>query len=190
MEVHLICSRKTLIEEIGQLRAMIRIIESSGHQIIGEWIEEAYGRYLGMDPKHSWPEIYQEALETVARADVLIAECSHENFGVGYEVALAIQHRKPVLLLRREGVDANSFAMGVEAGWVIRKEYNSDTIGGIIQDFLVSNSIQSKDMRFNFFIDRKIHNYLRWASYKTGKTKSEILRNLVEDEIDKLSNSG
>ena len=40
-------------------------------------------------------------------------------------------------------------------------------------------------MRFNFFIDRKIYNYLRWASFKTGKTKAEILRDLVENEIEK-----
>jgi len=55
----------------------------------------------------------------------------------------------------------------------------------MLEKFMVDNDIQSKDMRFNFFIDRKIYNYLRWAAFKTGKTKAEILRDLVETEIEK-----
>ena len=39
-------------------------------------------------------------------------------------------------------------------------------------------------MRFNFFIDRPIYNYLRWAALKTNKTKAEILRELVQREIE------
>ena len=55
----------------------------------------------------------------------------------------------------------------------------------MVEKFLNENDIQSKDMRFNFFIDRKIYNYLRWAAFKTGKTKAEILRDLVQNEIEK-----
>lgn len=185
MEVHLICSRKTLMEEIDQMREMVRIIQDSGNIIKHEWIERAYNRYKSNVPYANWVAIYQQSVETIARTDVVIAECSHENFAIGYMVALAIQHRKPILLLRHEGVDDNVFATGVEDGWVVRKKYNEHTVRTIIEDFLNVNNVQSKDMRFNFFIDRKIYNYLRWASYKTGKTKSEILRNLVENEIDK-----
>jgi predicted DNA-binding protein len=52
-----------------------------------------------------------------------------------------------------------------------------------ILPFLEDNNISTKDMRFNFFIDRPIYNYLRWAALRTGKTKAEILRELVQREI-------
>jgi hypothetical protein len=64
------------------------------------------------------------------------------------------------------------------------RDYNEKNLEGIMREFFVENDIQTKDMRFNFFIDRPIYNYLRWTSLKTGKTKAEILRELVEREID------
>jgi len=51
--------------------------------------------------------------------------------------------------------------------------------------FLKENDVSTKDLRFNFFIDRKIHNYLRWVSYKTGKPRSEIIRELLNREIER-----
>jgi len=40
-------------------------------------------------------------------------------------------------------------------------------------------------MRFNFFINSEIYNYLKYEAYVTGKNKSEILRELVLKEIRK-----
>jgi predicted DNA-binding protein len=54
-----------------------------------------------------------------------------------------------------------------------------------VSQFLEQNHIENKDLRFNFFIDRQIYNYLRWASFKTGKTKAEILRELVLHDIER-----
>jgi hypothetical protein len=85
--------------------------------------------------------------------------------------------------LNREGVEKSFFASGIEAGIEYRK-YTSDNVDEILTTFLRDNDISTKDMRFNFFIDRPIYNYLRWSALRTGKTKAEILRNLVQREID------
>ena len=77
------------------------------------------------------------------------------------------------------------FAQGVVDGWVRHEEYTDTTVERILKQFLAENDISTKDMRFNFFIDRPIYNYLRWAALKTGKTKAEILRELVQHEIEK-----
>jgi hypothetical protein len=63
------------------------------------------------------------------------------------------------------------------------KDYSEDNLEAVIREFLFENEISAKDMRFNFFLDRRIHNYLRGAAYKTGKTKAEILRDLVRRDI-------
>jgi len=186
MKVHLITSRPTLEKDIETLRSIVRNIQSEGHSLALDWIEKAYSR-VNADASHqvNWSEIYKENLEVIAKADVIIAETSYENFGVGYQIAVAVQQKKPVLMLRHETADKNAFATGVEDGWVKRKDYTKESLVGILQQFLKDNDIQAKDMRFNFFIDRPIYNYLRWAAYKTGKTKAEILRELVAREIDK-----
>lgn len=63
--------------------------------------------------------------------------------------------------------------------------YTLDDVPDIVADFINENNIDNKDLRFNFFIDRQIYNYLRWAAYQTGRNKSEILRELVLREIEK-----
>ncbi|HSE61553.1 MAG TPA: nucleoside 2-deoxyribosyltransferase [Candidatus Saccharimonadales bacterium] len=186
MKVHLITSRPTLEKDIITLRKMISIIQQTGHSLAYDWIEGAYERSQKPGVQYAdWSKVYKENLEVINKADVVIAETSHENFGVGYQVAFAVQQKKPVLLLLHEQADKNAFATGVEEGWVKREEYTEENLEGIMQKFLADNDIQAKDMRFNFFIDRPIYNYLRWAAYKTGKTKAEILRDLVSKEIEK-----
>lgn len=190
MKVHLITSRPTLENDISTLRSMGKLIIAEGHSLADDWIEQAYTRIKNPDTETAvdWSKIYRENLETIAKSDVIIAETTFENFGVGYQVAVAVQQKKPVLLLRHTSADKNAFATGVEDGWVKRKDYDDNNLESIIEQFLKDNDIQAKDMRFNFFIDRPIYNYLRWAAYKTGKTKAEILRELVSKEIDKSNN--
>jgi nucleoside 2-deoxyribosyltransferase len=186
MKVHLITSRPTLENDMETLRRIISFIESRNHSLAVNWIEEARKRSKGSEGQNpDWAWIFKNNLETIAKADVIVAETSYENFGVGYQVAVAVQQKKPVLMLRHKDADKNAFATGVEDGWVKRAEYTENDLEDILDKFLEANDIQAKDMRFNFFIDRPIYNYLRWAAFKTGKTKAEILRELVVREIDK-----
>lgn len=190
MKVHLITSRPTLEKDITILRKMVDTIQQRGDTLALDWIERAYKRVSESDQESAdWSKIYRENLEIIAKADVIVAECSYENFGVGYQVAVAVQQKKPVLLLRHASADKNAFATGVEDGWVKREDYTEENLPIILKNFLDANDIQAKDMRFNFFIDRPIYNYLRWAAFKTGKTKAEILRELVVREIDKSNDT-
>ena len=185
MKVHLITSRSTLENDINTLRQIITVIEEENHSLVGKWIESAYKRHQNNEGRADWSLIYKQNLEAIAQADVVIAETSYGNFAVGYQVAVAIQQKKPILLLRHTSADKNAFVTGVEDGWVKHVEYTHEGLIPAIKKFLADNDIQSKDLRFNFFIDRQIYNYLRWASFKTGKTKAEILRDLVQNEISK-----
>jgi hypothetical protein len=133
-----------------------------------------------------WQTIYKDCVEAINKADVVIADATIRGFGIGYQVALAVQMKKPTLVLCKKGIDDSFFASGIDTG-VVYKEYTERSIKDIIKNFLQENDIQAKDMRFNFFIDRPIYNYLRWAAYKTGKTKAEILRELVSKEIKKAN---
>ncbi|PID31906.1 hypothetical protein CR970_03450 [Candidatus Saccharibacteria bacterium] len=174
----------TLEKDIQCLRGILSVIESEGHTVVHDWVEDAY-EYLFVKklPTENWNVIYQQNIEAIAKSDVVVAETSHESFAVGYQVASAVQQKKPVLLLRQSSADSNSWVTGLRGDWVRHERYDSKTLKPIMQGFFKENDIQTKDMRFNFFIDRPIYNYLRWASVKTGKTKAEILRELVEREI-------
>jgi nucleoside 2-deoxyribosyltransferase len=182
INVHLIASKSNVANDVKSLEAISQLISSQGHRVVRDWVTSAQ---KGDAKDKDWAEIYQLNLETIAKADVVIAETSYNSFGVGYQVAVAIQQKKPTLLLRREDADKEAFATGIVDPWAQRATYNDDNLGEIVEKFLNENDIATKDMRFNFFIDRPIYNYLRWSALKTGKTKAEILRELVQHEIDK-----
>lgn len=184
MKVHFITSRPSLEKDIDLLRRVIEVIKDADHTIAFDWIDGAFAREVeSKSPASDWNAIYKDNLGAIAQADVVIAETSYENFAVGYQVAVAVQQKKPVLVLRHASADKNAFVTGIDDGWVKHVEYSEDALNEIVKKFLDDNDINTKDMRFNFFIDRSIYNYLRWSALKTGKTKAAILRELVEREI-------
>lgn len=186
MKVHLIASRSNVSENFDSLKRISEIIAEEKHQIARDWVGSAHSRLNKTETSQAdWSKIYQLNLETIAQADIVIAETTHNSFGVGYQIAVAVQQKKPTLLLRRDDADTDVFATGIVDPWVKSVLYKEGDLDAIVRSFLEENDIGTKDMRFNFFIDRKIYNYLRWSSFKTGKTKAEVLRELVEREIEK-----
>lgn len=186
MLVHVIGSRGDIVNEIEYFRSLVSSVHKEGHSLVKDWIEPSYNSLKTGKAKWDldWTNIYKESLEAINKADVIIAETTSPSFSVGYQVAMAMQMKKPTLVLNRTGIKESPFASGIEAG-IVYRNYNVDNLNKIIVEFLKENDIQTKDMRFNFFIDRPIYNYLRWTAHKTGKTKAEILRDLVVREIDR-----
>jgi len=187
INVHLIASKNNVLNDIETLRKISDIIGQEKHNVLGNWVETTYDLRVNQKATGDaldWSSIYSENIENIAKADVIIAETSYDTFGVGYQIAVAVQQKKPILLLRHEEAKLDAFARGIIDSWVQRATYNNDTVEKVIKQFLEENDITTKDMRFNFFIDRQIYNYLRWSSQKTGKTKAEVLRELVVREID------
>lgn len=189
MKVHLFTSRLSLKNDTNIVDSILEAINQSGNDLAYNWINNAYSPKDGFGGSpDAWRKICRRNIEDIAKSDVVIAESSYNSFAIGYQVACAIHQKKPTLILRKDSVPDDIFAVGVIDSWVVHKKYkDNEELKQIVLDFLKENDIQSKDMRFNFFIDRKIYNYLRWASVKTGKTKAEILRQLVEREIDRDS---
>jgi hypothetical protein cdiviTM7_00125 len=103
-------------------------------------------------------------LEAIGGADLVVAEVSHHDIS-------------SVSLSSNVNPDFDQF--------VTIKRYDLNTVSGILKGFFEKNDIKKQDMRFNFFINSEIYNYLKHEAYITGKNKSEILRELVLKEIRK-----
>ncbi|WP_319482718.1 nucleoside 2-deoxyribosyltransferase [uncultured Draconibacterium sp.] len=55
--------------------------------------------------------IHDRDLEWLQSSDVIVAEVTAVSMGVGYEIGRAVEMRKPVLCLFREGLNVNLSAM-------------------------------------------------------------------------------
>ena len=184
MIVHFIASANKLGSDIEKYREIISIIKHLGHKLSRDWLEDGFLNYeRAKRDKLDWYEIVDGNNEALSTADVVIAEATTKSFSVGYQVANAIRQKLPVLILTSNDSLRGSFASGLDANFVVNKTYTEENLRNIISDFLFDNNINNRDMRFNLFINKRIYNYLRWMSYKTHKSKSEILREIVEKEI-------
>lgn len=190
MLIQIIASRTEIDKDIQYFKQINDIVKKLGHTPALDWIEPTIdlinkGEYDQAIRNVDWKKVNKENLEAMARAEVVIAEATARSFSTGFQVATAIQQKKPVLILTRNQSLGGTFGSGLTSDFVRTFDYTKGDLETAITDFLGENTIENKDLRFNFFIDRQIYNYLRWASFKSGKTKAEILRELVQKEINK-----
>jgi hypothetical protein len=187
MIVHFTTSKQDIKVEYENIAKIAGVVKGLGHTFAREWWDDEYKRAQTGDAvsELDWKKINEENMGALARADVVIIEATGKTFSVGFQLANAIQQKKPTLVLTKNNSLSGTFGSGISSDFVRFANYDNDEdIAKAIGDFLRDNTIDTKDMRFNFFINRPIYNYLRWASFKTGKTKAEILRELVEREIE------
>jgi hypothetical protein len=168
------------------LPAYIRITEAvsaSGHQLIRDWV--ATYKNPSQAPKsytdEEWEDISSKTLQAVLQADVVVIEASASSFGTGYLAAVALSYKKPLLMLvsdreyRHYIFDPNNSLRRVEV-------YHSvDGIGRIVESFLREHDIDAKDRRFNMVLDRETYTFLQAEAIKTGKTKAQIIREVLRE---------
>jgi hypothetical protein len=188
MVVHFIASRSHITEDMEYYRRIISCIEQGGHTLPHNWIEETYilaqqGKLKKDD--QTWGDVDQDHATAISQADLVIVEATSRGFFEGYESSQAASQKKPLLILTRDTSALGISGLSTPTGFVKSVTYDNDDLEEIIEEFLAENIIETKDLRFNFVLDRPTHNYLRWMSSKTGKTKAEIIRNLLQKEMNK-----
>jgi hypothetical protein len=190
MIIHFIGSTKNLDDDLPFLRRIIDVSHTNGAVLARDWLGAAVNidgqenSYFN-DEKVDWNEVHRENLSALSRSDIMIIEATTYSFQNGFFLAQALLTKKPVLVVAR--LDTKTHPLfGVKDKLLTTKQYTTESeLTKIVNTFIKNNTILTKDLRFNFFIDRQIYSYLREVSHETGKNKSEIIRELLEQEIDK-----
>jgi hypothetical protein len=118
----------------------------------------------------------------IQKADFMVVEGSFPSISVGYEISLALQYRKPVLILYSVGDPPSLFAFHSDEK-VICEKYTPDTVKEIIEEFITFVK-GAADSRFTFFVTPQIAAYLEKVSKKEKMPKSVYLRKLIEHHIE------
>lgn len=183
MNIYFACSSAEIEKHKETYLQVIRSIKELGHKISVDWLERSLE-----DGKsdQEWKEIIKkEGIRAIKRSDALIAEVSLPSSSVGYQVALAISDKRPVLCLYSADfgekkppkvIDANSSSL------LRINKYSRSTLRQIVSKFLISVA-GKRLVKFNFIVTPEIEEYLDWASKDGKNSKSEILREKVINEI-------
>ena len=103
---------------------MVRHLQSLGHSVPTEHIIEP--NVLDSEKALTAQLIYERDVEWLRGADAVIAEISNPSLGVGYEIAYALQHGKPVLALYAKSLFVSRMITGNSDPLLRVREYAAD----------------------------------------------------------------
>lgn len=157
---------------------IIDILTAKKHQVISNHIIETTESQLRMEKKEERIKFQAQLEKWINACDFVVAETSFPSISVGYEIALALFHNKPVLVLYVTGHPPSLLAHYKNEKLICEK-YTLPTLVDFINDFV--NYVEgTNDSRFTFFITAEIASYLEKVAKREKLPKSVYLRKLIE----------
>lgn len=185
--VHITGSARFFDEDLEYLQAIVQTVYANRATVFRDWLGAAASRLKQNPPFEGvdWASILDDNMAAIKKSDLVIIEASHARFSQGFQAYIASQYKKPTLIVTRSATKER-FISGVGSKLITLKRYSTVAeLEEIVSKFIKQNTIPEKDLRFNMILDRRIYKYLRDTSYETGKNKSQIVRELLEKEIEK-----
>jgi hypothetical protein len=188
--IHVIASGNDLGNDQPYIETIIETVYKNHAILTRDWLQNAIARKKRTPyvEKADWVSIVSNNIDAIKRADLVIAEASLADFNQGIQTYMAAQYKKPTLVVTRSDVDGH-FISGISNQYLNVKQYQTkERLVALVTSFIQQQAVPAKDLRFNLILDRRIIKYLRDKSYETGKNKSEIVRELLEKEIERREN--
>ena len=133
-------------------------------------------------------ELYAKRMsQWLKQSDVVIVETTIPLLGAGYEIAIALQLSKPVIVLYRpNGNNTPHVLKGLESEKLQVIAYTDKNLEEALI-LALDYATEQADTRFNFFVSPSIVNYLDWVSKKKRLPRAVYLRKLIE--VDMINNT-
>lgn len=188
MKVHFAASLEEIEPHAGAYAEITAAIREAGGHVVRDWLDEVLAdiRIKKTYTKPEWQVISELTLDAIVQSDLVIVDASLPTFSLGYQAAVALAHKKPLLILFQQGTENHNLIYDSSYSLMDIQIYaNQKDIQRIVTTFIKLHDVDSKDMRFNMFLDRESYTYLNWESAKTGKTKAQIIREIVRKQSNK-----
>ncbi len=166
------------------LRHYLRIIsclKSEGYDVISDHIINATEQEIRLEKKEDRLKFHTKLEKWISNCNFMVVEASFPSISVGYEISLALQLNKPVLILYSEG-DPPSLLVHHEDDHIMCEKYTLLTLHSILKDF-IRFAEDSTDSRFTFFITPEIAGFLEKITKKEKIPKAVYLRRLIKKDM-------
>lgn len=118
---------------------------------------------------------YEAIRQGIHVVDAVIIEVSRGDIQLGHEISLALEEKKPILVLSLY----EDFSKKIIHDYLFGAKYSPKTLKAIIQDFFAHVRELRLAKRFNMFLYPSQAEYLKRMSDKQGMNMSEYLRHLI-----------
>lgn len=182
MKAYFVASVSGRGKYLNNYSKIVKVLKDSG-TIVSENIIESSKEGVYSLTDEQKVKYYKQVLKWISKADYVVAEVSYPSIGVGYEISLALEKMKPVIVLHEKG-DSPHFLKGINSEKLLIVRYKLDSLRKTLLD-TIDSATEQMDSRFNFFISPKISNYLDWIARKKRIPRAVYLRRLIEKDIKK-----
>lgn len=125
---------------------------------------------------------YKYFTSAIKKCDFVVAEISEQSASVGYEIAFALEEKKPVLVLYEETKARSLSALfrGNKSRHLKVRKYKGDREIESAVKFFVNDVNEIIDTKFILIIPPSIDQYLEWNVKERGIPKAEVTREAIE----------
>lgn len=160
---------------------IINVLKSRNYDVLSDHIIKSSEEEIRLEKREDRVKFHNNLEKWIGSCHFMVVDVSFPSISVGYEISLALQFNKPVLILYSEG-DPPSLLVHHSSEKVICEKYSPATVKDIIEDF-INYAEGTADSRFTFYITSEIASHLDKVSRKKKIPKSVYLRHLIEKDI-------
>lgn len=159
-----------------------------GHVLTRDWLPHTAERITSKKTDLSdVKEIYQACLQAIKEADLVIIEDTVSNFSTGHQITIALQFKKPTLVLwqgRKHRHFNQMFIHGIESDMLQVSEYTPENFKDIIRGFIKQYGNAKEKSRFHLILNNVERRYLDWAQFIKNKSRTTMIREALRKEME------
>ena len=160
---------------------IVKLLKSQKYQVISDHIINSTEESIRMENKEDKLKFQRQLESWIQNCDFVVAEASFPSISVGYEISLAANRDKPVLILYSND-HAPSLLEVTNEEKIVCQKYKIKNLKSILTDF-INFAKRVNDIKLNFFISPRLFAYLEKVSKKEKMPKSVYLRKLIDRDI-------
>jgi len=186
MKIYFTFSTQKFLKFKDNYFAIRNYLIKKGHVLTRDWMPHTYKKIK--DNKYeinNIKEIYQVCMKAINQADLVIIEDSISNFSTGHQITIALQRRKPTLVLTsipKHRHFSQTFIQGIASEFLEVKEYNLDNYKEIINEFIKKYEHIKDTNRFNLVLTGVERDYLDWAHLSKHKSRTNIIKEILREK--------
>ncbi|MFH1295188.1 MAG: hypothetical protein ABIH84_01245 [bacterium] len=132
-------------------------------------------------------QIYRDCIKSLKEADLVIIEDTVSNFSTGHQITVALQNRKPTLVLwqgKKYRQFNQMFIHGIESDILQVSEYSKENLFDTISIFVSKYENALERNRFHLVLNNVERSYLDWAQFTKNKSRTKVIREALKNGID------
>ncbi|NMC35781.1 hypothetical protein GYA49_01935 [Candidatus Beckwithbacteria bacterium] len=165
-------------------KSIIKTIKDLGYKVITNHSATRDLNYVHQEPKTETELYVQKMQNWIRKSDIVVVDVTYPGFGAGFEIAIALQYGKPVVVIYQPNPKsgAHTVLKGINFDRLQVLAYAKNTLKQTL-NIALKYASEQVDTRFTMVLPADINSYLNQLGQK-GINRSEYIRSLIREKME------